>query len=60
MRDNRGKVEGSKGTLRHRPRVEDSVQILGLGPGWWWQTSRGEIQAITEAGSRDDNRKEAG
>ncbi len=31
MRDNRGNVEGSKGTLRHRPRVEDAVEILGLG-----------------------------
>lgn len=37
MRDDRGNVEGSKGTLRHRPRVEDPVEILkGLGPGWWW------------------------
>lgn len=41
MRDDRGNVEGSKGALRHRPRVGDPVEILGLGPGWWWQTNRG-------------------
>ena len=33
MMNDRGNVEGSKGTLRHRPRVEDAVEILGLGPG---------------------------
>lgn len=50
MRNDRGNVEGSKGTLRHRPRVEDAVETLGLGPGWWWQTNRGGFKLSQKQG----------
>jgi hypothetical protein len=53
-------IAGTSKGLRHRPRVGNPVEILGLGPRMAVANEQGNIQPVAKAGRREDDQRKQG